>query len=161
MEQILYKTSLRKILRQTPRKVRAQKKKTEDDKCFFSESARTCATFLRIHKQTFLFSEKVDFNWKLASLLLGDTNSAATSSGRLRMLTAHSETPVMTKTPGQKWPRDRTSVFSQYKAKRPQQINDYQANRERSHGDKLASRSHQSRFSVVITILTQIGLRNA
>merc|ERR1719219_3123534 len=36
---------------------------------------------------------------RLASLLLGDTNSAATSSGRLRVLTAHSETPVMTKTP--------------------------------------------------------------
>jgi len=36
---------------------------------------------------------------RLASLLLGDTNSAAASSGRLRVLTAHSETPVMTKTP--------------------------------------------------------------
>merc|ERR1719219_2412532 len=36
---------------------------------------------------------------RLASLLLGDTNSAATSSGRLRVLTAYSETPVMTKTP--------------------------------------------------------------
>merc|ERR1719219_137271 len=36
---------------------------------------------------------------KLASLLLGDTNSAAASSSRLRVLTAHSETPVMTKTP--------------------------------------------------------------
>jgi len=36
---------------------------------------------------------------KLASLLLGDTNSTAASSGRLRVLTAHSETPVMTKTP--------------------------------------------------------------
>jgi len=62
MEQILYKTSLHKILRRTPRKVRARKKKTEDDKCFFSESARTCATILRIHVQTLLFSEKVDFN---------------------------------------------------------------------------------------------------
>merc|ERR1712033_22283 len=36
---------------------------------------------------------------KLASLLLGDTNSAATSSGRLRVLSAHAETPVVTKTP--------------------------------------------------------------
>merc|ERR1719283_327940 len=58
MEQILYKTSLHKILGRTPRKVRARKKKTVDDKCFFSESARTCATILRIHVQTFLFSEK-------------------------------------------------------------------------------------------------------
>jgi len=36
---------------------------------------------------------------RLASLLLGDTNSAAASSGRLRVLTAHAEAPVMTKTP--------------------------------------------------------------
>merc|ERR1712108_128452 len=36
---------------------------------------------------------------RLASLLLGDTNSTAASSGRLRVLTAHPETPVVTKTP--------------------------------------------------------------
>merc|ERR1711931_93077 len=52
------------------------------------------------HTCTYIsFLGKSGFRLKLASLLLGDTNSAATSSGRLRMLTAHAQTPVMTKTP--------------------------------------------------------------